>query len=226
MRTTLYVLSCFSLLVACSTREPVQILKGYETPFTTDKSLVYYYLRMPENDTTRTEFRTTYESGEKYVTEKSFVGDQPEGMRKFKVSAAGKELVEEFYYSVDSTTKALEAYKAEIVEYSNREDDNEYLTGKYEKVYRMWGGFSWRSISVEKFAGQQTYLYQGEEIPSIRFDTQYLIRSYNRFAPVIWWTEEYDGYVIFSRDIGLTYAWYKTGDKETEHKLIRWEVIE
>lgn len=226
MKTRFILFGILLSLVSCSTREPVQILDGYEIAFTSGKQIRYTYHRLPENDTIIHEYSTSYHGDVKYVTEISAVNGQRDGIRKFRVTPEGKELVGSIHYSLDSSTNEVREYLGRVVESSRREDGNRYMGGEFITVHDMFGGFSVSTQNTERFAGEESYRFNGKEIPSLCFESNYRMRMYNRYFPWLWKTTKYSGHVTFSKGIGITHFQAKSGDRMLEHTLISWEALD
>ena len=226
MRTP-FISFCLLLgLVSCSTREPVRILDGYEIPFTSGKHTRYTYHRLPENDTIIRDYSTSYQDDVKFVTEISAIKGQRDSFRKFRVTPKGKELVELIHYSLDSSTNEITEYPGEIVESSETEDGKRYMGGEFTTVHHMFGGFAVRTKNTERFVSEQSYRFNGREVPSLRFESNFEMRTYNRFFPLLWTTTKYSGHVTFSKGIGITHFRIKSEDGMLEHKLISWETFD
>ena len=106
-RNSLFLLVILAVWSCDSEPEPVDILTDYEVALTGGKSLRYYYHRMPENDTTWTDYRTLYENEEKYVTEESFAKGLPQSRYKYKVLGTRQEVVEKIFYHLRDSLTAV-----------------------------------------------------------------------------------------------------------------------
>ncbi len=219
----LVILLAFS---SCTTREPVQIIDDYEIVFTSGKHIRYSYHRLPENDTIVDDYSTSVEDNVKYVTEVSTVRDQRQSMRKFQVTADGKQLVQIIYYSLDSTTNTATAYPGEVIESSKSGDGEEYVGGKFVTSSKTLAGFVVRQKNVEKLVGEESYLFNGQQVPSLRFENNFENRIYNRYFPFFWTSTLYKGHVIFSKGIGVTYFRVESDDGIIEHRLVDWELVD
>lgn len=217
----------FLLLVSCSNRQPMQIMDEYEIPFTADRNIRYLYLRSPTNDTIQLDFFVTYEDGIKHVVEENLKNGQRQSTRKFRVTSRGKELIDEVVYFTDMAAAGeTQSVHANILEYVNTDDATPYAGGSYEKGFRTKESIIVNIKTKETFSGEETFSFNGRDIPSLKFESRNTIRTYFQFVPFVWTSSEHNGYVIYSKGVGLTYVWLDTPEGEIAETLIGMEYFE
>ena len=216
------------LAVACKSHEPVDILADYEVAMTNETPLRYYYHRMPENDTTWTDYRTVYEGQQKFVIEEQFADGLPTSKYKHKVKGQTQEIVEKIYYNLrDSVTGDIEAVKADIIQHLQMEPENDYSGFSFVDYYELSIGVGIKLKAECKYGGKETYHYNGRNIESIKLDHQFKMVTYFKWLPFYFHHSNFKGYVILSKGIGMTL--YRAEDSDGiiySQKLLRVEEIE
>lgn len=215
------------LAASCKSHEPVDILTDYEVALMSDTPLRYYYHRMPENDTTWTDYRTIYENEEKFVIEEHFANGLPSSRSKYKVKDQTQEVVEKIHYHLrDSLTGDMEAVRADIIRHLQNEPENDYSGFSFVDYYETSMGVGLKLKTECKYIGKETYNYNGRDIESVKLEHQFSTVTYFKWFPFYFHESQVKGYVIFSKGVGMT--WYRAEDSEGKiysQKLLRVEKL-
>lgn len=210
-------------LASCGTREPIPILEEYEVELARERATRSYYHRMPENDTTWTDCRVTLEDGQKFATIEHFVDGMISSYEKVRITDQGRESVEKVFYVSDSTTGAQEPVPARIMEHVSLGEDARFRGEKHVEYYETALGIGSKMRSQYTFAGEEAFLYDGQEVPSLKFDYHSTITTYFKYFPFYSRTIELNGHVMVSRGIGTTYAtWQDESDGSSHSEQLLW----
>jgi hypothetical protein len=209
----------FILIAGCSKRESLKILDGYEMPLIDSVDRTFYYRQYPREDTMKITFEHNIVDGKKYVTELTYQNDQRTGSRVFHVTQNTKELIKSTHYFYRDTT--VIQLESEIIKHFSHSQD-QYSGGTFEYRQVLANNKILRFTVVETFEKDTIYSFNGETLPAKKFSEQMTGSTFLKYLPMFPTTTESNGYIIFSKGIGVSYM--KFGGSEVyEAELIRVE---